>query len=121
MLGQAVKLRSIHPDLRIQVSRPIGPEVTLLTVLDQRLRSSLGAHRVLELDGLVLSSARTGDVRGNALLGATPELLDVGVPDDAFKPLTGDDKAPVLAVGDKLIAKGYSESRWQALLDEAGS
>ncbi len=68
VLGQAVKLRSIHPDLRIQVSRPIGPEVTLLTVLDQRLRSSLGAHRVLELDGLVLSSARTGDVRGNALL-----------------------------------------------------
>ena len=37
-----------------------------------------------------------------------------------MKELTGDDKAPVLAVGDKLIAKGYNESRWQALLDEAG-
>lgn len=37
-------------------------------------------------------------VRGNALLGATPELLDVGVPDDAFKPLTGDDKAYVTSL-----------------------
>jgi len=34
-------------------------------------------------------------VRGNALIGATPDLLDAGVPDDAFKPLTGDDKAVV--------------------------
>jgi len=34
-------------------------------------------------------------VRGNGLIGATPELLDAGVPDDAFKPLTGDDKAIV--------------------------
>lgn len=37
-----------------------------------------------------------------------------------MKELTGDDKAPVLAVGDKLIGKGYNESRWQSLLDEAG-
>ena len=34
--------------------------------------------------------------------------------------MTGDDKAPVLAVGDKLVVKGYNESRWQATLDEAG-
>lgn len=68
VLGQAAKLRSVYPDLSIQVSRPVGPEVSLLTVLDQRLRSSLSTQRVLELDGLVLSSARSGDVRGNALL-----------------------------------------------------
>ncbi len=37
-----------------------------------------------------------------------------------MKELSGDDKAPVLALGDKLIVKGYSESRWQAALDEAG-
>lgn len=30
---------------------------------------------------------------GNALLGATPALLAAGVPDDAFKPLEGDDRA----------------------------
>lgn len=29
---------------------------------------------------------------GNSLIGATPELLDEGIPDDAFKPVTGDDK-----------------------------
>lgn len=29
---------------------------------------------------------------GNSLIGATPELLAKGVPDDAFQPVTGDDK-----------------------------
>ncbi|MEZ5128653.1 MAG: hypothetical protein R2703_09175 [Micropruina glycogenica] len=29
-LVQAAKLRTVHPELRIQVSRPIGPEVSLL-------------------------------------------------------------------------------------------
>lgn len=28
--------------------------------------------------------------------------------------------APVLTVGDKQIAKGFNEARWQAMLDEAG-
>jgi hypothetical protein len=37
-------------------------------------------------------------VHGNALLGATPALLAAGVPDDAWKPLTGDDKATVTAI-----------------------
>jgi len=36
-------------------------------------------------------------VCGNSLLGATPALLERGVPDEAFKPLTGDDKAIVSA------------------------
>jgi glutaredoxin len=34
--------------------------------------------------------------------------------------LTGAQQAPVLQVGDKLIAKGYNEARWTALLDDAG-
>ena len=29
---------------------------------------------------------------GNSLIGATPELLEKGIPDDAFKPVEGDDK-----------------------------
>lgn len=29
---------------------------------------------------------------GNSLLGATPALLEDGIPDDAFKPIEGDDK-----------------------------
>lgn len=60
--------RSAHPGLRVAVSRPVGPEVHLLNILDLRLRAALAAARVLELDGLVLSSASSGDVRGAALL-----------------------------------------------------
>ena len=37
-------------------------------------------------------------VWGNALIGATPELLAGGVPDEAFKELTGDDKKTVSAL-----------------------
>ena len=39
---------------------------------------------------------------------------------EKLKALTGELTAPVLQVGEKLIAKGYNEARWQALLDEAG-
>ncbi|MCZ7664803.1 MAG: N-6 DNA methylase [Thermoleophilia bacterium] len=35
---------------------------------------------------------------GNSLLGATPALLAAGVPDEAFKPLEGDDKQVVSAL-----------------------
>lgn len=34
---------------------------------------------------------------GNALIGATPRLLDNGIPDEAFKPIEGDDKKTVSA------------------------
>ena len=34
--------------------------------------------------------------------------------------LTGEQRVPVLQVGDKTIVKGYLESRWQAALDQAG-
>jgi len=30
---------------------------------------------------------------GNSLIGTTPALLDEGIPDEAFKPITGDDRA----------------------------
>ena len=60
--------RTSHPDVRFTVSRPVGPEISLLTILDQRLRSALSTARILELDGLVLSAECTGDVRGSALL-----------------------------------------------------
>jgi hypothetical protein len=35
-----------------------------------------------------------GNIRcGNSLIGATPALLEEGIPDEAFTPITGDDKA----------------------------
>jgi glutaredoxin len=39
---------------------------------------------------------------------------------EQLKKVTGEQQAPVLQLGDKLIAKGFNESRWQAMLDEAG-
>jgi glutaredoxin len=37
-----------------------------------------------------------------------------------MKSITGEERAPVLTLGDKMIVKGYNEARWQAALDEAG-
>ena len=49
-------------------------------------------------------------------------IVNVGEPEGQTRlmALTNESTAPVLTVGDKLVAKGYSESRWQAMLDEAG-
>jgi uncharacterized protein DUF4124/glutaredoxin len=48
--------------------------------------------------------------------------INVSEPPGAAKlmALTGSNLAPVLQVGDKLVSKGMSEQRWQAMLDEAG-
>lgn len=66
--GVLAHAASEFPGLCLQVARPVGPEAALLSVLDHRLRAALAQARVLELDGLVLSSPTTGDVRGTALL-----------------------------------------------------
>lgn len=39
---------------------------------------------------------------------------------ERLKALTGEMTAPVLQVGEKLVAKGFNEAKWQSLLDEAG-
>jgi glutaredoxin len=39
---------------------------------------------------------------------------------DQLKKVAGDAQVPVLQAGDKLVAKGFSEAGWQALLDDAG-
>jgi glutaredoxin len=68
-----------------------------------------------------------GDVcqRAEALLnrrGVPFTTVNIEEPKGAeqLKNLTGELQGPVLQVGDKLIAKGFYEPRWQALLDEAG-
>ncbi|HVO90028.1 MAG TPA: glutaredoxin family protein [Casimicrobiaceae bacterium] len=54
--------------------------------------------------------------------GVPFSTVDVQQPDGfaKLKALTGEQTAPVLQVGDKLIAKGFSESRWNQMLDDAG-
>ena len=39
---------------------------------------------------------------------------------EALQKLTGAQQAPVLQVGDKIIAVGFNEARWTAMLDDAG-
>jgi len=62
------RVRASHPGVRFSVSGPVGPAASLLSVLDLRLRAALASSRVLEVDGLVLSTEGSGDVRGGALI-----------------------------------------------------
>ncbi|SDB83916.1 Sirohydrochlorin ferrochelatase [Raineyella antarctica] len=62
------RLTSAFPELRFELARPIGPEPVLLTLLDRTLRQALSDHHVTELDGLVLSSAGSEDIRSRSLL-----------------------------------------------------
>lgn len=50
----------------------------------------------------------------------TPVNVEEAKGAERLKALTGEMTAPVLQVGEKLVAKGYNEQKWQALLDEAG-
>lgn len=52
---------------------------------------------------------------GNALLGTTPALLAAGVPDDAFKPLEGDDKEYAKAIKKRNKSEGGAFAGQDAL------
>ncbi|MDI6817043.1 MAG: S24 family peptidase [Actinomycetota bacterium] len=55
---------------------------------------------------------------GNSLLGATPALMAGGIPDDAFKPIEGDDKA--IAAKYRRRNRELRETGQQSLFDETG-
>jgi glutaredoxin len=89
---------------------------------------SLAAQQAAERFPVTLFTFDCGDVCQNAeaLLNkrGVPFAL-VNVQNDEqgmarMQTLTGEEKAPVLAVGDKTVVKGFNEVRWQAALDEAG-
>ena len=46
--------------------------------------------------------------------------VDEGDNVQKLQALTGEQSAPVLQVGDKLVQKGFNEAKWNALLDQAG-
>ena len=56
-------------------------------------------------------------VFGNSLLGTTPELIAAGIPNDAFKPILGDDKKTVA----ELKKRNAKELSGQLALDLAAS
>lgn len=65
--------------------------------------------------GMPLSFLDAHLKHGNALLGATPALLRAGIPDAAFKPVEGDDKAVARELGNR----NAQERRGQGSLFEA--
>ncbi len=62
------RLSRTFPGTRFAASRPIGPELALLSIVDRRLRDALRSRHVSELDALVFAAAGSADVRGNALV-----------------------------------------------------
>ncbi|WP_432557507.1 sirohydrochlorin chelatase [Granulicoccus sp. GXG6511] len=68
ILAMVESVQKTHPKLRIGVARPVGPEATLLSLVDRRLRTALSAAHAYELDGLVLSCEGTHDQRSQSLL-----------------------------------------------------
>ncbi len=88
---------------------------------------SLAAQQAMERFPVTLYTFKCGDLcqSAEALLnrrGVPFSTVNVEEQKGAeqLKNLTGELNAPVLQVGDKMIAKGYSEQKWQAMLDEAG-
>lgn len=84
-------------------------------------------QRATERYPVTLFTFACGEVcqRAEALLnrrGVPFSTVNVEEPANAarLEALTGEMTAPVLQVGDKLVAKGFNEARWTAMLDEAG-
>ena len=67
-LEMLAQVRKNHPSIGFAMARPLGPATDLLNVLDTTLRDALRAAHCVEIDSLVLSVPRGGDIRGNALL-----------------------------------------------------
>jgi hypothetical protein len=67
--------------------------------------------------GLPLTFLNSHIQHGNALLGATPELMAKGIPDDAWDPIEGDDKKTASA----LKKRNRAEAGGQRTLDFGGS
>src|SRR3954451_10013166 len=128
-------IRAAHPQLRVLASRPIGPEASLLSVIDRRLRDALRSRRVSELDGLVFAAAGSADVRSNALVArrarqwATHHRLPcvtafatVAGPTtaEAIRTLRGQGRRHI-AVGSWFLAPGLLYTRQAELALEAGA
>lgn len=63
-----------HPATEVRASPPIGADVSLLTVLDDRLRTALHTARVRELDAVVIAAAGSSDIRVTAAIAKLARL-----------------------------------------------
>lgn len=124
-----------HPGLRIHTSEILGLESVFLQVLDERLRASLKAARVRELDALVLAAAGSSDSLANQsvarlarIWGAHHKLPVVAAYASAAPPATGEavrtfraEGRRHIAVGMLFLAPGQLPDRAKELALEAGA
>ena len=112
-----------------------GPPSDAKDVQSKRLRGNviednalpIAAQQAQERFPVTLYSFACGVVctQGEALLnkrGVPYATVNVETPEGAeqLNKVTGELRAPVLQVGDRTFVKGYSETQWNAALDEAG-
>ncbi len=126
--------RYVDPDGRVIYSDR-APPANAREVQAKRLGANfiensqlpLAAQQAVERFPVTLYTFQCGEVCQNAeglLNRRGVPFSTVNVEDakgaEQLKNLTGEMTAPVLQVGDKMIAKGFNEAKWQAMLDEAG-
>ncbi len=126
---------NLNPRVAIRVAEVIGTDVSLLTVLDERLREALRSARVRELDALVLAAAGSSDARANAQIARLARVwghrhhLPTSVAfASAAPPSTGEavrdwrrEGRRHVAVGSLFIAPGLLPDRAAELAFEAGA
>lgn len=131
--GQVV-YRYVDPDGRVVYSDHQPPanarkiETKLLSPnLVETDQISLAAQRAQDRFPVTLYTFACGDFcdRAEALLnrrGVPYTTVNVQEAQGAEKlqKLTGELQVPVLQVGEKMVARGFLDSQWQALLDNAG-
>ncbi len=100
-----------HPGLKIRATDVLGLEPRFLEVLDERMRASLCAARIRELDALVLAAAGSSDPLANQavarlarLWGAHHKLPVTAAFASAAPPATGEAVRAFRAEGRRHIA-----------------
>lgn len=114
--------RAPPPDVKNVQTKKLGQNFV------ESSEPGVAAQQASERFPATLFTFECGDVCQNAeaLLnkrGVPYTIVDVQRDEQGLirmKALSGEDRAPVLALGDKIVVKGFSDPRWQAALDEAG-
>jgi sirohydrochlorin ferrochelatase len=124
-----------HEGLQIRITKILGHEPTFLDVLDRRLRDTLSAARVRELDALVLATAGSSDPLANQAVGrlarvwgARHKLPVTAAFASAAPPATGEavrafraEGRRHVAVASMFLAPGFLPDRAAELAMEAGA
>jgi len=124
-----------HSGVKVRATAILGLEACFLEVLDERLRTALRAHRVRELDALVLAAAGSSDPLANQAVarlariwGSHHRLPVVAAYASASPPATGEavrafraEGRRHIAVASLFLAPGFLPDRAAELAYEAGA